>query len=87
MPLPENLVLNHLHLVLALTVLLQLGITPDVLQKNLFYLTTLVVRHHLRHLLGRGLRGRRRQTYILLAVPLQLLKFRIGTLKRRIFSL
>jgi hypothetical protein len=52
-PLAEDLVLDHLHLVLALPVLLQLAVLPHVLQQNLLYLLPLVLAHHLRQRLRR----------------------------------
>jgi hypothetical protein len=55
-PLPEDLVLDHLHLVLALPVTPQLQVLPDVLQEDLLYLATLRLRHGLRRTLGRGRR-------------------------------
>lgn len=51
MPLPEDLVLNHLHFILTLSVLLQLLVLADVLQEDLLDLLTLRLTHHL----GEGL--------------------------------
>jgi len=53
-PLPEDLVLDHLDLGLTVAILAQLDVLTNVFQENLLYLSTLVVTHHLRYLLGRG---------------------------------
>lgn len=53
MPLAKDLVLNHLHFVLAFAIAPQFRVFPDVFEEDLFYFTPLGLRYSLRAYLGR----------------------------------
>lgn len=88
MPFSKYLVLDHLHLLLALSVFYQLLVFPYVLQEYLLYLSSLVVRHHLGHLLLLRRRGRGdRQLDHLFTLSPDLIQFRGTSLESGLLSL